>query len=244
MARKLVIVIVLAAALLLAIQPVSAGGWSVTTLDEWPACVVAGEPLSIGFVVRQHGIHALEDLAPEIVAQQEDEAGTFSVMAEEDTPAHYTAELVFPTEGEWQWKFRAFGPEQALPPLTVLPAGSPCPAAPDDPDPADLVAWGTTLFDAKGCSVCHLHQDAAVKALSSFSTGPELTDFQGEPDMLCRWLADPAALDADTYMPDLNLHGPEIEYLIAFLNANDGEPADSAAGLPGWCDDLLGVRTE
>ena len=48
----------IALALLLSVVlaiPAFAGGWAIITLDELPTGVVAGEPLTIGFTVLQHG---------------------------------------------------------------------------------------------------------------------------------------------------------------------------------------------
>ena len=44
--------------------PTHAGGWGVTTLDAWPQNVVAGKPITVTFVVRQHGIHPTTEIAP------------------------------------------------------------------------------------------------------------------------------------------------------------------------------------
>src|SRR5688572_22466504 len=46
--------------------PVFSGGWAVITLDELPTDVVAGEPLTIGFTVRQHGIRPMDGLDPTV----------------------------------------------------------------------------------------------------------------------------------------------------------------------------------
>ena len=61
----------IALALLLSVVlaiPVFAGGWAVITLDEIPTGVVAGEPLTIGFTVLQHGKTPMEGLDPTITA--------------------------------------------------------------------------------------------------------------------------------------------------------------------------------
>jgi mono/diheme cytochrome c family protein len=238
MFRKRLFLPLIVVILLLTITPINAGGWSVATLDSLPGCVAAEEPLAIGFVVRQHGVSVLEDLAPTVFASQEESGELFTITAEEDTPGHYAAELVFPVGGTWEWTISAFGPEQPMPSLAVLPSGENCPAESDiADDPEALVELGLSLFVSKGCVVCHQHDAASFDAFASINSGPDLTGYHSEPDFLCRWLDDPAGLKPGTYMPTLGLSGDEIEALIMFLNAD----AETNSEIPesGWCGDLL-----
>jgi len=48
--------------------PAWGGGWAVITLDALPASPQAGEALSVGFTVLQHGHTPLGGLGPRIVA--------------------------------------------------------------------------------------------------------------------------------------------------------------------------------
>jgi hypothetical protein len=99
--------------------PAWAGGWAVITLDELPTNVVAGEPIKIGFTVRQHGVTLLDGLYPTVTAAllKEDQ---FVVQAESDgRPGHYTATLSFPREGNWTWSIQAFTMDQPMPALHV-----------------------------------------------------------------------------------------------------------------------------
>ena len=109
-------------ALLLALVfafPAFGGGWAVITLDELPAGVVAGEPLTIGFTVLQHGRTPMSGLDPTITANLYKEQ-EFVVQAEPDgEPGHYTAALTFPKEGEWRWSIQAFTMDQPMPVLSV-----------------------------------------------------------------------------------------------------------------------------
>jgi hypothetical protein len=103
---------------LLAVFPAFAGGWAVITLDELPIGVSAGEPLTVGFTVLQHGKTPMTDLAPTITARSGDER--IAVLAEaEGKPGHYAATLTFPKEGKWEWSIQAFSMDQAMPALTV-----------------------------------------------------------------------------------------------------------------------------
>jgi hypothetical protein len=99
--------------------PVFAGGWAVITLDELPAGVVAGEPLTIGFTVLQHGKTPMDGLDPTVTATLFKES-QFVVQAEPDgKPGHYTATLTFPKEGDWSWSIQAFSMDQLMPTLSV-----------------------------------------------------------------------------------------------------------------------------
>ncbi len=99
--------------------PAFAGGWAVITLDELPSNVVAGEPLSIGFSVLQHGRTPMTDLHPTITAKLSS-AETMSISAEPSgKPGHYAATLTFPKEGSWEWSIQAFTMDQPMPVLNV-----------------------------------------------------------------------------------------------------------------------------
>jgi cytochrome c2 len=106
------------ASLVLAI-PVLAGGWAVITLDELPTDVQAGEPVTVGFMVRQHGITPMEGLDPTITARLGFNDKFVVQAAPEGEPGHYTAALTFPREGNWEWSIQAFSMDQPMPVLQV-----------------------------------------------------------------------------------------------------------------------------
>jgi len=99
-----------AAALLLLIGPshAAAGGWAITALDpfEQPA---AGEPTVIGFTILQHGVTPadVDDAGIRIVGGQ-------FFPAVRDGVGHYTASVVFPTAGTFNWVVEQgwFGPQE------------------------------------------------------------------------------------------------------------------------------------
>lgn len=100
--------------------PVFAGGWAVITVDDLPVTATAGEPLTIGFTVLQHGKTPTSGLSPTIAFTLPKEK-QFSVIAEEDDTGHYTASVTFPREGEWEWTINAFM-EQPMPAISVVAA--------------------------------------------------------------------------------------------------------------------------
>lgn len=84
---------------------------------------------------------------------------------------------------------------------------------------ASLAEQGEFLFQAKGCIVCHNHEELRV-GYTGITTdiGPNLTGGTKRPlEFLQSWLKDPAAIKPGTSMPNLELTEAEIEALAAFL---------------------------
>jgi hypothetical protein len=81
--------------------------------------VVAGEPLEIGFTVRQHGVTPLDGLYPTITAALSKGEKLIVTAEAGDKPGHYTATLTFPKEGNWEWSIQAFTMHQPMPALDV-----------------------------------------------------------------------------------------------------------------------------
>ncbi|HUF38477.1 MAG TPA: c-type cytochrome [Anaerolineales bacterium] len=78
---------------------------------------------------------------------------------------------------------------------------------------------GRVLFQAKGCIVCHGHDELRV-GFTGITTdiGPNFTWGTKRPvEFLRSWLADPQAIRPDTAMPNLELSESEIETLAVFL---------------------------
>jgi len=262
-----------------------AGGWAVITLDELPAQVVAEKPVTISFVVRQHGLTPMAELTPQITATHAETGESFTTPAKaQGKVGHYTAALTFPQPGLWNWSIMAFTMDQPMPGLRVL-ATTPAPAvetsAPAswplllgviglvgaagtsllwwrkrawwaavpviaavlvsgfgfattatstvEPEPQDIsparVTLGQELFVAKGCIVCHHHAELSEvrRGFSDLRVGPDLpsvTTLTADPAHLTTWLKDPAAIKADTQMPNLELKEAEIEVLVAFLTSS------------------------
>lgn len=112
--------------LLLVAAPVLAGGWAVITLDSLPGEVRAGETLSIGFMVRQHGQTPTNSASPTLSAHNPATDERFTVDARQSgETGHFVVDVVFPSEGQWEWSILGFGPPLQYAPLTVLPPAAP-----------------------------------------------------------------------------------------------------------------------
>lgn len=118
--NKLLLVSFIFLLTLLLATPVFGGGWAVITLDHLPADVIAGQPVEIRFMVRQHGQTPMADLKPKIEASL---AGSTESIRVDAYPTkktgQYMAEATFPKAGTWNWHIRAFTMEQPMPQLRV-----------------------------------------------------------------------------------------------------------------------------
>jgi hypothetical protein len=126
--------------------PALAGGWAVITLDELPSGAVAGEPLTVGFTVRQHGRTLMTGLYPKITAISGGEKLVFPAKAE-GGQGHYTATMTLPKEGDWQWAVEAFTMYQPMPALKVAAVGTAVAPPPvEEPPVADLIPVGFAVL--------------------------------------------------------------------------------------------------
>ena len=204
---------------LLPTLPHNAGGWSVVTVKELPDHAVAGRPLELGYVVRQHGMLPVPGLRGRLVAR----SGTLEVAADAQPGGRagdYAARLTLPRSGAWTITVHSgFGDMKAtLLPLRVVEAGRAAPAAVTESE------RGRHLFVAKGCVTCHGHAAAnAGGDMRSLPVGPDLSDRRLPAEYLARFLADPSiktGWTSNNRMPDLELAPREIAALVAFINAD------------------------
>jgi cytochrome c2 len=203
-------IIAIALALASFLTPARAGGWSVAMLDDWPAQVIANQPFTISFSLRQHGLHLISFRGGSVEFEDEGRPGQaplrFDVQPEE---GRHRATITLPDAGTWRWRINAFG-GHPMPPLTVYAAAPPVSA-----DPPDGAAIGRVLFVAKGCSTCHIHPSVP----GGYAIGPMLKNGLFTAEYLHSWLADPTVVKPGTRMPNLGLKLSEIEALTAFLTA-------------------------
>jgi cytochrome c2 len=106
--------------------------------------------------------------------------------------------------------------EEQETPEAVETAEQQTPAAITEPSHEQLASEGAALFQAKGCPTCHQH-DAVSNPDFSTQIGPDLTNYEPDPDFVRAWLRNPPAIRPTTAMPNLNLSEEEIEALVAFL---------------------------
>jgi hypothetical protein len=113
------------------VPAVLAGGWAVVTLDQLPGEIHAGQPTTIGFRVLQHGVRPVHDLGPDmpiepVLAAHNPATGErVEVVARPvEEIGHFVAEIVFPSDGEWEWMItpEPFPAETRFEPLNVQPA--------------------------------------------------------------------------------------------------------------------------
>ncbi|WP_154814728.1 hypothetical protein [Actinophytocola xinjiangensis] len=103
--RILVITATALAAALLATTPAHAGGWSETVLDPPPGHIERAVTYTFGFWVLQHGSYPIKagNLGEVTLTATDDDATRVTFPATESaTAGHYSAEVVFPHDGEWQ----------------------------------------------------------------------------------------------------------------------------------------------
>lgn len=84
----------------------SAGGWAISTLDKLPN-PIAGEPIQVGFTIRQHGVRPV-DLAEGvgITITLADGTTHYFPAASDGTIGHYVARVEFPSVGRYSWGIR------------------------------------------------------------------------------------------------------------------------------------------
>lgn len=158
MGKKAVAILVLALLLLLAL-PALAGGWVVITLEELPTEVRAGEPVTLGFMVRQHGVRPIDGVDVVVRAEHVASGEQLSWKAEKgEETGYFTVEAVFPQAGEWTWQVTAepFPQVATMPPLHVQPAAV---AA----EPASRSLPGAVYLQAGGFALL------GIAALSAFA---------------------------------------------------------------------------
>ena len=205
------------ALLLLPFLRAVAGGWATVTVDQLPDHLVARQPSTLSFMVRQHGRTPLKGVHPELLARSGDKTVRGAVVPGR-ADGEYLASYTIPSAGEWTLTIESgWGASKlTLLPIRAIEPGSPVPVALAG---ADL---GRHLFVAKGCVGCHMRREAELD--QGAEVGPPLTGKRYAAVWLQRFLADPSIPDrpksGSFVMPNLGLRPGEIAALVAFLNGD------------------------
>jgi len=130
--RSLVQLGLITLAMLALATPALAGGWALVTLDQLPVEPRAGQTLSLGFMVRQHGVTPIdtafgtEPMTPRLSASNVDTGESIRADARQEGPlGHFVVDVTFPSAGVWEWQItpEPFQPTR-LGQLTVLAAAA------------------------------------------------------------------------------------------------------------------------
>jgi cytochrome c551/c552 len=184
------------------------GGWAVVTVKEVPDQVVVGKPVTLTWVVRQHGVQKLSGLDGRVEAS----AGLLKSNVNADArptgrEGEYTATLTLPTTGDWKVSVHSgFGSSKAVVEMMAVDAKASAAVIAD----ADR---GKRLFAAKGCVTCHV----------DIKVGPSLEGKRYEASRLTAFLSNPTKgfwgnTGNTNTMPNLELQPKEISALVAYVN--------------------------
>jgi hypothetical protein len=144
MVRRIIVAIGLVSLLVLAgAAPALAGGWATVTLDRLPDQARAGQALTLGFMVRQHGVTPTNLVQPYLSARHTETGQTVRFDARQEGPVgHFVAEVTFPAAGSWEWEAvpDPFPTPTKLGTLSVLPPQGVQPAQTAQPHSAGIPA--------------------------------------------------------------------------------------------------------
>jgi mono/diheme cytochrome c family protein len=187
--------------------PFLLGGWATTTVEDLPDYAVVGQPLTLTFTVRQHGLRPLDGLTPRVEALGGRDLRRFSATKVGSVSGRYMSTVTIPRAGNWIITIHSgFGNSRTtLMPLAAISRGS------RPPSPLSDAEQGRRLFAAKGCFTCHVE----VK------TGPDLFAKRYTKEYVSQVVANPASVFAGrqggSQMPNLNLKPREIAALAAYV---------------------------
>jgi len=140
MFRRLIFTFLALVGSLSLISSATAGGWAIAKVDKPLVDVVAGQPVSIGFSVLQHGVTPFNGATPKVTAIQAESDTTIEVDAvAQGKPGHYVADFTFTEPGRWKLYVEPlpFPTQGSLPTITVLEKGEKPASANTSPPKAD-----------------------------------------------------------------------------------------------------------
>jgi hypothetical protein len=97
--------IIAVVAILVLATPAYAGGWAVVTVDAVPAEPPAGQPIEIGFMVRQHGVTPINDVSTTLIATNKVTGEKVQASGKQSgAKGHFVVKVTFPGAGTWEWE--------------------------------------------------------------------------------------------------------------------------------------------
>lgn len=153
MIRKLLILT--AALVVLASAPASAGGWAVSTLDQAPTQLVAGQDTAVGFTIRQHGQTPVNPdsgtIGIRMVEQGSGRLVEFPATQQGPT-GHFVATVRVPAAGTWSWQVLQgwFAPQDLGTIGVVTTAGAAAASPPATAGGGGTEWWRTGAFGLAG----------------------------------------------------------------------------------------------
>lgn len=151
--------------------PAAAGGWAVTTLDQVPPDLQAGDTYAVGYTIRQHGVTPVDVKkmggTTEIQITSPDGATTLRYPGvPEGAVGHYVAKVTFPSNGTWTWTVTQgpFAPQPlgfvtvgaaAMASAAPAPSAAAVPASAPAPQPAgsNALLIAALLLAASGATI-------------------------------------------------------------------------------------------
>ena len=153
MLRRLLPLPIAALAALTLASTALAGGWAQVTVPNLPTDPPAGTETLIDLTVMQHGVTAVSWPILTVVATNSTTDEAVAAVAKASGPAgHYTATLIFPSEGNWTLSFMS--PELIMDGTATLAVAAPIVVAPPVVQPStptaaapafELMPWALLL---------------------------------------------------------------------------------------------------
>jgi hypothetical protein len=122
-----------------------AGGWVVISLDALPDHIRAGEPVTLSFMVRQHGRTPIHDVEPKLTATNVETGQQIEASAEPMKElGRFIVTVDFPSKGLWEWSISAEPFPQTMTFAPLIVQSAPGLASPE-PNSQPTLAMQTTL---------------------------------------------------------------------------------------------------
>jgi hypothetical protein len=132
-----------------------AGGWANAVMDETPQDPPsAGEPITIGFTLLQHGVTPVDHGSTNVTVRNLETGQAVTVAARQEGPSgHWVAEITFPTDGRWRYSVTTTDLEVGMKGFDPVTIGSAAPATATSPATSAASTQPITLLLALGLTL-------------------------------------------------------------------------------------------